>query len=1136
MWRILILLLIPFSAWGLPATLEISRPATPDLAGGSSIEYVIPLDQEQYVAIRIEAPKFDCALKTTVTGPEGQIYADVFGPVSPPLPFTVSWIARSPGDYHVSIQSLEKEDFSARLKIQIDELRRAEKADADRISANNLFLQAEHLKPLGTAEAWKQCLEIYKSALDLFGQTNDAHGRALTLLGLARTHDSLGEKKKALELYQDALAVFTKLNDVPQQSNVLNYMALVQDFLGDRKKALSLLDQALEAAQKSGNRRTEGLIFNNYGLVYFNTGDRQKAADHYSIALDIAREVHNLRGVAVSLSNLGNLYGAIGEKNKGIDYFMQALKIRQEIGDAREEAVIHNNIGALYVSMDMYDETLQYYQQALQLWKKAGDRAGEAATVHNIAFLYVWMGEYQKSLDSYDEALKLERSNSFRVGEGNTLTNLGFVYTLLGDYPKALDVYNRALTIQQEVQNRTTEASVLTYLGATYDLMGQPETALGYFEKALPIRRAVTDPYGEAITLNYIGRARLSLNQPQQALEACSQALPLVQRTESRRGEGLTLACIGEAHSANKSYDEAARYFDDSASMMHQIGDRQGEAKALYGAARNEWLRANYAAAENKVRAALDVTEELRSRLPGQDLRSLYLASVRDYYDILIDSLMQQSAAAESPQSAAALQVSEHSRARALLDLLREGDVDIRHGVDSALLKKNRLLELRLNARIERQVRLLSGKHSETEAASLAAEIKDIYSEYQQAQARIRDKSPEYAALTQPPPITLDGIQHGLLDADTQLLEYSLGEQRSYLWVVSRDQVKTFALPARNEIERAAQAFLQLLKSGTAVESLNAGIRLTDLILRPAQGELRARRLVIVTEGALQYIPFSALPDPASGDHRPLIVSRELVHLPSASVLAEIRRENNHRARPQKTIAVFADPVFRPDDPRVTIVKAADVVTPAPRSAGHLMEAAENFQFPRLIGSRREAALILGLVPPDKRKEAMDFEANRATAVGGELSQFRILHFATHGLVDANHPELSGLVLSLVNRQGASQEGFLTLHDIYNLNLSADLVVLSACETALGKEIKGEGLIGLTRGFLYAGAARVVSSLWKVDDEATAELMKDFYRNLLERKMAPAAALRAAQITVRSSKRWQSPYYWAAFVLQGEWK
>jgi CHAT domain-containing protein len=281
-----------------------------------------------------------------------------------------------------------------------------------------------------------------------------------------------------------------------------------------------------------------------------------------------------------------------------------------------------------------------------------------------------------------------------------------------------------------------------------------------------------------------------------------------------------------------------------------------------------------------------------------------------------------------------------------------------------------------------------------------------------------------------------------------------------------------------------------------------------------------------------------------------LIADHEVINLPSASVLAAIRREAFGRQAASKTLAVLADPVFEPNDPRLLMAKkksaAANDLTAGVRSSGaapmlhpELKRSVRSFHregFSRLSFSREEADAIALLVPQSSRLKAVGFEATHRLASSGELSQYRILHFATHGLINSEHPELSGLVLSLLDETGKPQDGFLRMHELFNLQLPADLVVLSACQTALGKEIKGEGLVGLTRGFMYAGAQRVAASLWQVDDQATAQLMQYFYRGMLKEHLRPAAALRAAQIEMSKQKRWSPPYFWAGFVLQGEWK
>jgi CHAT domain-containing protein len=411
-------------------------------------------------------------------------------------------------------------------------------------------------------------------------------------------------------------------------------------------------------------------------------------------------------------------------------------------------------------------------------------------------------------------------------------------------------------------------------------------------------------------------------------------------------------------------------------------------------------------------------------------------------------------------------------------------------------------------------------------------------------------------ALTEPVPLSVKAIQQQVLADDTLLLEYALGDEKSFLWAATPTSIKSFELPARSQIEPVARRIYETVTARNQspanespeqrqtrlnqadAEFAKAAATLGETLLGPVASELQNHRLVIVTEGMLQYVPFGALPSPKGP--LPLIAEHEIVSLPSASVLAVLRQESAGRKPPDKTIAVMADPVFSVDDARFAARGRKEVAASEQDSALTDVKraAAESgvVSLERLRFSRMEAEAISSLAPDNLKLKALDFAANRAAAMNANLGQYRIVHFATHALIDNEHPELSGVVLSLVDEQGRPQNGFLRLYDIYNLKLGADLVVLSACQTALGKEINGEGIVGLTRGFMYAGAPRVVASLWRIDDRATAELMKRFYAGMLREKLRPAAALREAQVSMLKEKRWQAPYYWSAFTLQGEWK
>ena len=518
---------------------------------------------------------------------------------------------------------------------------------------------------------------------------------------------------------------------------------------------------------------------------------------------------------------------------------------------------------------------------------------------------------------------------------------------------------------------------------------------------------------------------------------------------------------------------------------------------------------------------------------------------------------------------ALAFEASERARARSLLESLAEAGVDVRRGVDPVLLAQERRLKRVLDGKAERQFRLGSEREDKAEAETLAVEIRRLTDEYDRLRAEIRSRSPRYAALTQPQPVSLRAVQEDVLDDETLVLEYSLGEERSFLWAVETQRYQVFELPSKTEVEELLQEVFHSLTArlpvaGESVQQLRARVRgsdarywsaasrLSEILLGPVADRLGDKRIVVVSDGTMQYLPFSALPIPSrSGEPTPLIVEHEIVSLPSVSALRMLRSQTKSREIPLLSVAVMADPVFELDDPRIGTRKIAAKTDVSPSSVAsdaglHLsptQRALRDVSFlgrsetgvPRLVATRREADSILAAAPKETTLRALDFAANRERAMSPDLGRYRILHFATHGLVNNQHPGLSGILLSMVDEQGNTRNGFLRLHDIYNLDLPVDLVVLSACNTALGKPVEGEGLVGLVRGFMYAGARRVVASLWKVDDEATCELMGRFYNEMLQKGRSPAAALRYAQISMWQQSEWQAPFYWAAFVLQGEW-
>ncbi|MEG4069989.1 tetratricopeptide repeat protein, partial [Microcoleus sp. Pol11C2] len=919
--------------------------------------------------------------------------------------------------------------------------------------------------------------------------------------------------------------------------------------LGEKQKALEYYSQSLPLSRAIGDRRTEAGILLGIGLVYSQLGEKQKALDYYNQSLLFFRAMGHRHGEATTLNNMGGVYSELGEKQKALEYYSQSLPLRRAVGNRSGEATTLNNIGGVYDDLGEKQKALEYYSQSLSLSRATGDRTQEASTLNNIGLVYSQLGEKQKALEYYSQSLPLSRATGDRSGEAFTLNNIGLAYSQLGEKQKALEYYSQSLPLSRATRDRSGEALTLTNIGGIYLELGEKQKALEYYSQSLSLFRAVGDRRGEAVTLTSIGTVYSDLGEKQKALEYYSQSLPLSRAVGDRSGEASTLNNIGLVYSELGEKQKALEYYSQSLPLRRAIGNRSGEATNLYNIAYAKRDQNNLAEALNDIESSIKIIENLRTKIASPELRSSYFATVQHYYEFYIDLLMQlHKTNPKSGYDSKALEVSERSRARSLLELLQESNANIREGISPELLQQEKSLQQQLDAIEKQRIETISTPNANaTKIDEIDKQRLALLEQYQQIQAQIRTASPRYAALTQPQPLTLPEIQKQILDDNTILLQYSLGKYRSYLWVVTSTGLTSYELPKRADIETAARNFRDAatspLQRDIPQQVAEASANLGQLILQPASAQLGNKRLLIVPDGVLHYTPFPALTIPQTTGQNtnvPLIASHEIITLPSASSLAILRQNYGDRKPPSQTLAILADPVFSPDDERVKgkITQATTEKLEANNLGLNRSLRASNRQWPpeRLPFTRKEAQTISSLFPSASTRQILDFDASRTTATDGNLVNYQIIHFATHGMANSKNPELSGIVMSIVDDKGNLVNGFLRLTDIFNLKLAANLVVLSACQSGMGQNVKGEGMVGLTRGFMYAGAQRVAVSLWSVDDEGTAVLMQKFYQKMQQQKLAPTAALRAAQMEMMQEEKWKSPYYWAAFTLQGEWK
>jgi CHAT domain-containing protein/Flp pilus assembly protein TadD len=723
---------------------------------------------------------------------------------------------------------------------------------------------------------------------------------------------------------------------------------------------------------------------------------------------------------------------------------------------------------------------------------------------------------------------------------------LAYIFNENGSPESGLVQYQRALEYFRQTPGDEDDNTMVQLIGYSYYLKGDYASALTYLEQALA--SFPSSSLYSAQCHEYLGRVHIAKGEYSTALPHLESAQAVYRRTFNPKEEAQVQALIGQMYQQQGKIGPAQKNYLRALKTFNKLSDRINQAAVYYKLGQLELKQQHYDSAEEYLRSSIEVTEDIRRVPTSRDLTAAFSATVHDRYQSYIESLMRKAKRQSNPDLAIrAFQESELARARSLAELLKATETNLTAGIDPQLAQQEKSLRQALRAKEDYRVTLLSKPNKEEDLAALDAEISRLQRDFKAVSQSIRVRYPLYRQITEPDAWNLPRIQEQIIvDDQTVLLEYMLGNERSYVWVITRNSIKSYELPAQALINEAAHKVQQLLKTSAGAQADGfdrAAQELSQMILFPVGDELNKRRIIVVADDVLNYIPFQVLPK-SSISNEPLIATAEVINAPSASILGQLREETARRQAPTKLLVAFGDPVFESNYSQRKETGSNEYVA-APQSvegerwrqALRDIDPAGDSEDPSTLESlfytKFELANLRDAAGPESLM-ITSFDATRENLASLDLTKYAILHFATHGVFDPKQPEISGLFLSMVNREGREQNGFVGLQDIYSLHAPVELVVLSACSTGLGKDVRGEGLIGLTRGFMYAGASSVVASLWKVDDEATAELMKQFYANMLQHGMPPASALREAQNSIRHQPQWRSPYYWAAFTLQGD--
>ncbi len=990
-------------------------------------------------------------------------------------------------------------------------------------------------------------------------------------------------------------------------------------------QALVWLNTALRLLKQTGDVRAEAAVHDALGDLYTQVGQYRLALPEYQRAQEMLRAANYIIDANLLTAKLGGLYYLMGKTTEAGAAYEQMNAGRQDVaagvnaGVANDSSIspaplvvaassdeqrtldlINGERRAKGLSPLLWDNLLvqmaRSHSQNMVRFGFSGhtDQNGLGTEARAKAFgirAYEVMGENISTSEGAADPVAFAIENWIKPGNAHRdlILNAKFTYTGLG--------------IAQAADGRTLFTQV--FLARSSATNSAVRLAAGQDKRTESYRAFISyanSEFGLGRLAYTGGRLDEAQRHFENVLAAADANSPMGKLAQPRRFRAAALTSLGDVALRRADYSEALSRYGMAAG-----GARNDERldllwAAQHGTGRTYWAMAAHNPDVQKASAlrvaslaaykqAISTIEDfLLGSIHSDEARKTFLSTTQTVFAEASSVQAEMALMTADPSSASlegiaqtyaatALQAVEQGRARALLDLLGETRVELTDGIAPALLQQ----KARIQARQLEIAASINGVRLGDEltlpaAAALEAESDKLELQYISVEKQIRASSPRYAALTRPQPLTVSEIQQGVLDDDTVLLEYNLGDENSYLWVVTRGGLKLFKLPARSLVEAKAQEFRSQLipaslrrplssaddvtaqtarglglgeaQSAPAVVKpyLMVAYDLYRVLVEPAAPYIRDKRLLIVAAGSLHFIPFGALVTNNTGDSYDtlayLIKSNEIIYTPAASVLAAIRRPANSPAG-RGQVLIMADPVFDAADPRAAQSASRPEQSMNLRSSLRFRSALEDLtgnasgeiKLLRLPGTRVEAEQIAKFATASGSSAAtmLDLNASETTLGQQNLRQYGILHFATHGILDPVRPQFTGLVLSMVGDK--ENDGFLQVGEIFNLRLHSSLVMLSACETGLGELQRGEGVSGLTQGFMYAGASTVGVTLWSISDAATAELMPGFYKRLVSKENpSTSASLRTAQLELIAGKRYSSPFYWAPFILLGDWR
>ncbi len=1035
------------------------------------------------------------------------------------------------------IRKMAVEQEKAKLRIELEMSAIEVKTSKPAAGLGKMVRALECIKEDGAWKVWREALaeEDLANALALL-KTDDersallAAEKELVTERLVREINRQGNSLRVQGNYPEALARFRLTQTIAEQigdkagiASTLNNIGAVHWLQGNYAQALEHFQKSLPMSEAVGDKAEFGSTLNNIGLVHLNQGNYAQALEYFQKSLAMREALGDKAGFGGSLSNIGLVQLNQGNFAQALEHFQKSLELYEALGDKARIAIVLYNIGLVHRNQGNYAQALEYSEKCLATSEALGNKDGIARALNSIGVVHYLQGNYEQALEIYQKSLAMREALGDKAGIAVTLINIGRVHDSQGNYVLALEIYQKSLALYEAIGNKDGIARTLTNIGNVHYGQGNFAQALEIYQKSLTLSEALGNKDGIARILNNIGNVHYWQGNYAQALEIYQKSLAMREALGDKAGVSSTLTDMGNASRLLRNYAQALDFGRRAAVLAKQIGDpdefwrAQNEVGLSYRAL-NQLVPARQAFDE-----AIGTVETLRAQVAGgEQEQQRFFEDKLDPYQGMVELLVDQK------QFSAALGYAERAKARVLLDVLHSGRIDVTKAMTKAEQDQERGLNNRLislNTQISRE-----NQRPQPEAArlnDLKVQLQKARLDYEAFQTSLYAAHPELKAQRgEIEALTPDQARALLPDSRSALLEYVVTDERAYLFALTVNaagtttELKVYPLTLKQkELGARVAQFRETLANGSPGFRESAR-GLYDLLLKPAAAQLQGRTsMIIVPDGPLWELPFQAL---QPGPNRYLIEDSAIAYAPSLTALREMNklRQRKKDSTDSLTLLAFANPALG----KQTITRVKSV--PMDEKLEPLPEAERQVNAIKQIYGAPNTKVYLGAEAREERAKA-------------EAGSYRILHFATHGILNDSSPMYSQLLLAQAEAD-TREDGLLEAWEIMKLNLKADLVVLSACDTARGRVGAGEGMIGLSWAFFVAGSPTSVLSQWKVDAASTTELMMEFHRQLKAQmtnsvgSFSAARALREADLKLLRSERYRHPFYWAGFVVTGK--